>query len=83
MNSFENSKQHIDVLIEEEKTEQQTELLPKENEAQKPYVFYFNKCFVNAGLIADAGENLTQMSIQIKMKEDDSMKEFNPWNRNV
>lgn len=33
MNSFENSKQHTDVLIDEEGTEQQTELLPKEDKA--------------------------------------------------
>jgi hypothetical protein len=40
--------------------------LPKEDKAQKPYVFYFNKCFVSAGLVADAGGNLAQMSSQIK-----------------
>lgn len=71
MNSFENSNQQTDMLTEEEKIEQQTELLPKENEAQKPYVFNFDKCFVKAGLVADAGENLTQMRSQIKMKEED------------
>ena len=83
MNSFENSNQHTGVLIEEEKTKQQTELLPKEEKTQKPYVFYFKNCFVSAGLVADAGGILAQMSSQIKMKEEDSMEEFNPWNKDV
>ena len=80
MNSFENLNQHTDVLIEEEKSEQHTEVLPKEEEAQKPYDFYFNNCFVSAGLVAYAGGNLAQMSNQIKMKEEDYVEEFNPWN---
>ena len=54
MGSFENSKQHTDVLTEEKETVQQTELLLKEDKAQKPCVFYFNKCFVNASLVAYA-----------------------------
>jgi len=45
MNSFENLNQRTNVL-------------PKEEEAQNPYDFYFNNCFVSAGLVADAGENL-------------------------
>jgi len=57
--------------------------LPKENKALKPCVFYFNKCFVNAHLVVDARGNLAQMSSQIKMKEEDSMEKFNPWNRKV
>jgi len=38
---------------------------------------------VNAGLVADAGGNLAQVSRQIKMKEEDYMEVFNPWNWNV
>jgi len=83
MNSFENSNQQIDMLIEEEKTEEHTDVLPKEEEALKPYVFYFNNYFVSASLVADAGGNLAQMSSQIKMKEEDFMEKFNPWNRDV
>jgi len=78
MNSFENSNKHTDVL-----TEQQTELLPKEDKARKPCVFYFNKCFVNADLVADARGNLAQVSNQIKMEEEDFVEEFNPWNRDA
>ena len=55
MNFVENSKKHTYVLTEVKETKQQTELLPKENKALKPYVFYFNKCFANAGLVADVG----------------------------
>lgn len=40
-------------------------------------------CFVSAGLVADVGGNLAQMSSQIKIKEEDSMEEFNPWNRDA
>lgn len=83
MNSFENSNQQTDMLIEEEKTEQHTDVLPKEEEALRPYVFYFNNYFVSAGLVAYVGGNLAQMSSQIKMKEEDSMEEFNPWKRDV
>jgi len=56
-------------------------VLPEGDKAHKPYDFYFNKCFECAGLVADAGGNLAQMSSQ--MKEEDSMEEFNPWNRDV
>jgi len=35
--------------------------LPKEEKEQKPYDFYFNNCFMSAGLVVDAGENLAQM----------------------
>lgn len=62
---------------------QQTELLPKEDKAQQPYVFYFNKCFVNAGFVAIAGADLAQISSQIKVKEEEFMEEINPWNREV
>ena len=43
--------------------------------------FYFNKCFVSAGLVADAGGYLAHMNSEIKMKEEDSVEEFNPWNK--
>lgn len=50
MNFVKNSNQHADMLTEEkEKTEQPIELLPKEDKAQQPYVFNFNKCFVSVG----------------------------------
>lgn len=58
LNSFENLNQHTNVLIEEEKSEHHTDVLLKEEKAEKPYDFYFNNCFVSAGLVADAGENL-------------------------
>ena len=35
---------------------------------------------MSASLVADAGENLAQMSSQIKM---DYVEEFNPWNKDV
>jgi len=57
--------------------------LPKEDKAQNPYVFYFNKCFVSVGFVADDEENLAQMSSQINMKEEDFVEEFNPWNIDV
>ena len=44
-------------------------MLPEERAALKPYGFYFNNCFVNVGFVADAGENLTQLDIQVKEKE--------------
>jgi len=83
MSSFENSNQHTDVLTKGKETQQQTELLLKEDKALKPYVFNFNRCFVSAGFVADAGGNLAQMNNQIKMKEEESVEEFNPWNKDV
>lgn len=68
MNSFKKSKQDTNVLTEEKEIEQQTELFPKENKAQKPYVFYFNKCFVSAGFAADVVGNLAYVSRQRKIK---------------
>jgi len=58
MNSFDSSNKHTNVLIEEKETVQQTELLPKENKAQKPCFFNFNKCFVSAGFVANARGDL-------------------------
>lgn len=83
INSAKNSNQHTNALIEEEKTEQQAKLLPKGDKAQKPYDFYFNKCFMSAGLVTDVGGNLAQMDNQTKMEEEDFMEEFNPWNIDV
>lgn len=80
MSSFENSTQHVDVFIEKKEIEKKTELFPKEDKAQNPYVFYFNKCFVSAGFVVDAEGNLAPMRSQIKMKEEYSVEEFNPWN---
>ena len=53
-NSLKRLNQHTDVLIEEEKLEQNTDVFPKEEEALRPYVFYFNNCFVSVGFVADA-----------------------------
>jgi len=46
------------VLTNEKETEQQTKLLPKEDKAQKPYVFNFKKCFASAGLVANSKVDL-------------------------
>ena len=75
--------QHTDVLIEEEKSEQHTKVLPKEEEALRPYVFYFNNCLMSAALVVDTRGNLSQMSSQVNMVEEDYVEEFNPWNRDV
>lgn len=69
-NSLERWNQHTDVLIEKEKSEQHTKMLPKEEEALRPYVFHFNNCFVSGGFVVDAGENLAHMSNQVKMEEE-------------
>jgi len=82
-NSFENSNQHIDVLTEEKETMHQTEVFPTENKAQQLCVFNFNKCFMNAGFVANARRDLAQVNSQIKVKEENSMEELNPWNREV
>jgi len=58
--------QHTDVLIVEENSEQHTEVLAKEDKALMPSDFYSNKCFVNAGIVA---EHLTQLSSQMKEEE--------------
>ena len=58
-------------------------MLPKEEEAWRPYVFNFNNFFVSAGFVADAGGNLAQMSNQVKMEEEDSVEVFNPWNKDI
>ena len=55
---IENLNQHTDVLMEEEISEQHTEMFPHEKKAFRLYVFYFNNCFVSTGFIADAGEDL-------------------------
>jgi len=71
------------VLIEEEKLEHHTKVFPKEEEALRPYIFYFNNYFVGAGLVANDGGNLAQMRSQVKTVEEDSVEEFNPWNIDV
>ena len=43
----------------------------------------FRSRFVSAGLVADAGGNLAQMSSQVKTVEEDSVEEFNPWSIDV
>lgn len=67
MNSIENSKQHTDVPIEEDLTEQQARLLPRREEAPRPYVLDINNWFVNADFVANVEEDLMQ-------EEDKSMK---------
>ena len=86
-NSSENSlgkeNQHTDVLIEEEEiTEQATKMLAEEEKALMPYDFYFNKCFVNAGVIAGVEEHLTQLSSQMK-EEENYVEISNPWDEDV
>ena len=53
---IENLSQHTHVLMEEEISEQHTEILLEEKESLRPYVFYFNNCFVSIGFITDARE---------------------------
>ena len=38
---------------------------------------------MNADFVAIAGGDLAQLNNQIKVKEENSMEEFNPWNREV
>ena len=71
INSAENSNQHTDMLIEEEKTEQQVELLPRREEAPRPYVSYFKNWFVNVDFVADVEEDLMQ---EEEATEEKSMK---------
>ena len=47
--------QHTDVLIKEEISEQHTEMIAEEGKALRPYGFYFNNCFMNAGFVVGAG----------------------------
>ena len=82
-NSLGRMNQRTDVLIEEEISEQHTKMLAEERKALRPYGFYFNNCFVNAGFVADAGENLTQLGSQVKEKEENSVEIFNPWNKEI
>ena len=50
--------QHTDVLIEMENSGQHTEVLAEGSKALRPYDFCFNKCFVNAGIVAGTEEHL-------------------------
>ena len=40
-------------------------MFPEEKKAMRPYVFYFNNCFVSIGFIADAGEDLLDREIRL------------------
>jgi len=62
---MEDLNQHTDVLMEKEISEQHTEMFPKEKEALRPYVFYFNNCFVSTGFIAYAGGDLLNIEIEL------------------
>ena len=62
---IEDLNQHTDVLRDEEILEKLTEMLLAEEEALKPYVFYFNNCFVSTFFIADAGKNLLDREIEL------------------
>lgn len=64
--SLSKENQHTDVLIVEENSEQYTEVLAKEDKALMPSDFYSNKCFLNAGIVA---EHLTQLRSQMKEEE--------------
>lgn len=47
--------------------DEHTEILTMGSKALRPYAFYFNKCFVNAGIGTE--EHLTQLSSQMKGEE--------------
>ena len=49
--------QHTDMLTEEEKSTQHTEVLLKGKEVQRPYFFY-NDCLMIKDVVADAGTYL-------------------------
>ena len=38
---------------------------------------------MNSGVVAGAGEHLTQLSSQMKEEEENSMDIFNPWNEEI
>ena len=73
MNSFESSNQHTDVLIEEERSERHIEVLPKEEEVQKPYIFDFDDCLMNADFVAKTGTYLAQVDSQMKEQEKEHL----------
>ena len=70
-------------MIEMENLGQHTEVLAEEKKALRPYDFCFNNCFVNAGVVAGAGEHLTQLSSQIKEEEENYVEISNPLNEEV
>lgn len=53
------------------------------SKALRPYDFYFNKCFVNACIIAGAEEHLNQLSSQMKEKNENSVEISNPWDEDI
>lgn len=81
-NSLGRENQHTNVLIERKNSEQHIEVLEEGSKELMPYDFYFNKCFVNAGIVAGAEEHLTQLSSQME-EEENSMEISNPWHEDV
>lgn len=82
-NSLGRENQHTDVLIERGNLEQHTEVLVEGSKALMPYDFCFNKYFVNVGIIAGVEGHLTQLSSQMKEKDENSVEISNPWNEDV
>ena len=58
-------------------------MLAEGSKALRPYDFCFNKCFVNAGVIARNEEHLTQLSSQMKEKDENYVEISNPWDEEV
>ena len=65
--------QHIDMLIEEERSEQHTEVLPKEEEVQKPYIFYYDDCLIIEDVVVETGIYLAQVDNQMKEEEKEHL----------
>ena len=55
MNSFESLNQHTNVLTEElkERSEKRTERFLEEEEAQKPYIFFFDNCLMISDFVVE------------------------------
>ena len=81
-NSLRRLNQHTDVLIEMENLEQHTEVLAEGSKALRSYDFFFNKCFVNEGIVAGAEEHLNKLSSQMK-EEENYVEIYNPWDEEV
>jgi len=69
--------QPTNVLIEELKeiSEQHTERLPEEEEAQRPYIFYFDNCLMVANYVAETRMYLAQVDNQMKEEEKEHVLE--------
>ena len=63
-------------------SEQHTKVLAEGIKALRLYDIFFNKCFVNAGVIVGTEEHLTQFSSQMK-EEENSVEISNPWDEDV